>query len=102
MADQREPSKVYGNINSVVGGVTQSIGDATGIQSLSHSGAEQKASGDAEHAAATAQGYAEGTVDRVGGKIDRVVGAVTGDQAKEAQGIVNENKGKAQQAANST
>ncbi|GAA5850112.1 hypothetical protein JCM5353_001677 [Sporobolomyces roseus] len=102
MADQREPSKVYGNINSVAGGITQTIGDATGIQSLSQSGAEQKAQGDAEHAAATAQGYVEGTADRVGGKIDRVVGAVTGDQAKEAEGLKNETKGKAQQAANSS
>lgn len=89
--------QVYGNINSVVGGVTQTIGDATGIQSLSQSGAEQKAQGDAEHAAATAQGYVEGTADRIGGKIDRVVGAVTGDQAKEAEGLKNEQKGKAQQ-----
>ncbi|GAA5934332.1 CsbD family protein [Sporobolomyces koalae] len=93
--------QTYGNINSVVGGITQSIGDATGIQSLSQSGAEQKASGDAEHAAATAQGYVEGTADRLGGKVDRVVGAVTGDKAKEADGLATEQKGKAQQAANS-
>lgn len=77
--------------------MTQTVGDATGIQSLSQSGAEQKSRGDAEHAAATAQAYAEATVDRVGGKIDRVVGAVTGDQAKEAEGLKNEQKGKAQQ-----
>ncbi|GAA6061311.1 hypothetical protein JCM10212_005425 [Sporobolomyces blumeae] len=102
MADNREPSKAMGNVNSYVGGAIATVGDATGIESLSQSGHEQQAKGDAEYAAAQVQGYAEGTADRIGGKIDRVVGAVTGDQAKEAEGAATEAKGKAQQQLNSS
>ncbi|GAA5862684.1 hypothetical protein JCM1840_002640 [Sporobolomyces johnsonii] len=89
-----------GNINSMVGAAKATVGDATGFTSLSQAGNEQKASGDAEYKAAQVNGYAAGTADRLGGKIDRVVGAVTGDSAKEAQGVKTEQSGKAQQELN--
>ncbi|GAA5874404.1 hypothetical protein JCM8547_005389 [Rhodosporidiobolus lusitaniae] len=100
LPDQREPSKVLGNVNSVVGSAKAAVGDATGIASLSQSGNEQRAMGQAEYKAAQVQGYAEGTADRLGGKFDRVVGAVTGDKEQEAKGLAQEQKGKAQQEIN--
>ena len=69
----------------------------TGITSLAQSGSEQRASGEAEYKLAQTQEYVEGTADRIGGKVDRVLGAVTGDKAKEASGLAQETKGKAQQ-----
>ncbi|GAA5976388.1 hypothetical protein JCM11641_005998 [Rhodosporidiobolus odoratus] len=92
--------QVMGNVNSLAGTAKATVGDAIGIASLSQSGNEQRAAGNAEYKAAQVQGYAEGTADRLGGKIDRVVGAVTGDKEKEASGAAQEEKGKAQQAVN--
>ncbi|GJN92907.1 hypothetical protein Rhopal_005948-T1 [Rhodotorula paludigena] len=101
MSASNEPSKANANYNSTVGSIKATVGDVTGITSLSQSGNEQRAAGDAEYKLAQAEGYGQGTADRIGGKIDRVVGAATGDKAKEAQGLAQEEKGKAQQAANS-
>lgn len=93
--------QILGNVNTLVGSAKTAVGDATGIASLSQSGNEQQAMGNAEHKAATAQGYAEGTADRISGKIDRVAGALTGDKEKEAAGLAEEEKGKAQQGSSS-
>lgn len=52
-----------------MGGIKETIGNIIGSTDTAVSGKEQKASGDAEYKAAQAQGYAEGTKDRVGGKV---------------------------------
>ena len=57
-----------------------------GWQDWTQSGKEEHARGEAEYDAAQAQGYLEGTKDRVGGRKDAVFGAVTGDRSQEASG----------------
>ena len=64
-----EPSKINATINSTVGGIRETVGAVTGLTGQEIAGKQQKASGDAEYKAAQAQGYAEGTADRVGGKV---------------------------------
>lgn len=58
----------------------------TGSQSWQRAGAEEHAQGEREYNAAQAQGYAEGTKDRVGGRKDAVFGAITSDREQEARG----------------
>jgi len=59
----------------------------TGSTSWQQSGKEEHAKGEAEHTAAQAQGYVEGTMDRLSGKKDAIVGAVTGDKTQQAKGM---------------
>ncbi|GAA6050617.1 hypothetical protein JCM3770_001490 [Rhodotorula araucariae] len=101
MTDSNAPSKVSGNYNSTVGSLKAALGDAVGIPSLSQSGHSQANAGNAEYKLAQAEAYGQGTADRLEGKLDRVIGAVTGDKTREAGGLAQEEKGKAQQAANS-
>ncbi|GAA5944569.1 hypothetical protein JCM3775_003296 [Rhodotorula graminis] len=101
MSDTTEPSKTTGNYDYAVGSIKETIGNVVGAESLAQAGSEQAAKGDAEYKLAQTQEYAEGTADRVGGKIDRIIGAATGDSSREAGGLAQETKGKAQQAANS-
>ena len=68
------------------GTAVESLGTATGWQDWVQSGKEEHARGEGEYRAAQAQGYAEGTRDRVGGRKDAVVGAVSGDREQEAAG----------------
>ena len=69
------------------GNIVENIGNATGATSWQQSGKEEHAKGEAEYKAAQAQGYAEGTMDRLGGKKDSIVGAVTGDKSQQAEGL---------------
>ncbi|PCH36309.1 hypothetical protein WOLCODRAFT_166834 [Wolfiporia cocos MD-104 SS10] len=96
-----EPNKTTGQYHSLKGTVVEAIGNATGSESWQQSGKEEHAQGETEYKAAQAQGYAEGTMDRLGGKKDAVVGAVTGDRSQEAAGNVRHDKGETQQSFNS-
>jgi uncharacterized protein YjbJ (UPF0337 family) len=82
----RVSSKTTGQYHSIKGTVTEAIGDLTGAASWQQSGREEHAQGEAEHNAARAKGYVDGTTDRLTGKIDSVVGAVTGDESRQVQG----------------
>lgn len=57
-----------------------------GSQSWSQAGKEEHARGEGEYKASQAKGYAEGVTDKVGGYKDSVVGAVSGDESKQATG----------------
>jgi uncharacterized protein YjbJ (UPF0337 family) len=62
------------------------VGGLTGSEGLQQSGKEQHAQGEAEVKQASAEGYAEGTKDRLGGAKDSVLGAAKGDKSQQAQG----------------
>ena len=81
------------NWNTSVGALKQSVGETVGISSLASSGREQKAAGDAEHAAAEAQEMAESAGEAIKGKANQVFGALTGDNELEAAGRAQHEKG---------
>jgi len=97
----RVRSKTDAQYHSIKGTVVEAIGNLTGAESWQQSGKEEHAQGEAEYKAAQAQGYAEGTIDRIGGKTNAVVGAITGDKTQEASGNMRRDKGEAQQSFNS-
>ncbi|KAF9645455.1 hypothetical protein BDM02DRAFT_3120219 [Thelephora ganbajun] len=95
-----DPSKTSGNVKNTVGKVEEAIGNLTGLESLQTSGKKRQAEGDVEYKQAQAQGYVEGTTDRVSGTIENVKGSLTGDTSQEISGDVRKEKGKVQQDAN--
>ena len=75
-----------GNVKSTVGKLEKAIGDTTGLESLQTSGQKRQAEGDAEFKQAQAQGYVEGTAERVAGTFEDVKGSLTGDSSQEISG----------------
>ncbi|KAJ7798898.1 hypothetical protein B0H14DRAFT_2520995 [Mycena olivaceomarginata] len=94
------PDKTTGQFHSTKGTAVETIGNVTGLSSWQQSGKEEHAAGEGEYKAAQAEGYVEGTADRIGGKKDSVIGALTGDKSQQAQGNVKHDKGQAQQEIN--
>ncbi|TRM63473.1 hypothetical protein BD626DRAFT_402220 [Schizophyllum amplum] len=95
-----DPSKSSGQYHSTKGNVVEAIGNATGLESWQTSGKQEHAEGEGEYNAARAQGYVEGTGDRISGKKDNVVGSITGDKSQQAQGQARHDKGETQQEVN--
>ncbi|WVQ85716.1 hypothetical protein IAT38_007882 [Cryptococcus sp. DSM 104549] len=111
MSNDAEPSKVNGQINSLVGSAKvlvgntiesayAAVGGSTEPSSFTTEGQKQHDQGEAEITAAKAQGYVEGVGDRLEGKKDSIVGAVTGDKAQQASGNLQHDKGEAQMDVN--
>ncbi|KAJ7183215.1 hypothetical protein C8R46DRAFT_1066282 [Mycena filopes] len=100
MSTSSGPDKTTGQFHSTKGTVVETIGNVTGLQSWQTSGKEEHAAGEAEYKAAQAQGYVEGTGDRLEGKKDSIVGSLTGDKSQQAQGNLQNDKGHAKQEIN--
>lgn len=58
----------------------------TGLDSFKTSGEKRQTEGNVEHKQAQAQGYAEGTKDRVTGTLENIKGSLTGDTSQEVSG----------------
>jgi len=95
-----QPSKTAGQYHSVKGTLVEMIGHMTGATSWQKSGRDEHMAGEAEIQAAEVQAYLEGTLDRAQGKVDAVVGALTGDRARQIDGNIRHDLGKASQEAN--
>ncbi|KAJ7258795.1 hypothetical protein B0H12DRAFT_1109585 [Mycena haematopus] len=95
-----QPSKLAGQYHSVKGTLVEMVGHLTGATSWQKSGRDEHTAGEAEIQAAEAQAYVRGTLDRAQGKVDAVVGAVTGDRARQIDGNMRHDLGKASQEAN--
>jgi len=79
-------SKASGKLHSAKGAAVETVGSMTGSAEWQQSGKEERAGGDAEYKAAQAEGYAEGTTDRLRGKKDSLTGSLTGDTAQQEKG----------------
>ncbi|TRM69074.1 hypothetical protein BD626DRAFT_5043 [Schizophyllum amplum] len=94
------PSKSSGQYHEKKGSLKKTIGKMFGLGGTADRGRMEHAEGKGEYNAARAQGYVEGTADRVTGKKDSVVGAVTGDHSQQHAGETRGNKGDMKQSIN--
>jgi uncharacterized protein YjbJ (UPF0337 family) len=77
---------VVGSIKNLVGKTEEAVGNVTGLESLQTSGKERQVEGQVEDKQARAQGYTDGTVDRVTGAFENAAGSLTGDTSQEVSG----------------
>jgi uncharacterized protein YjbJ (UPF0337 family) len=75
-----------GTVKNTVGKMEETIGNLTGLDSWKTSGKKNQAEGDVEHKQSQAQGYTEGTKDRVVGAAENMAGSLTGDSSQEISG----------------
>ncbi|KAI5825746.1 hypothetical protein K523DRAFT_323417 [Schizophyllum commune Tattone D] len=94
------PSKTSGQYHEKKGNLKKTIGRLLRLRGTEDRGRIEHAQGTGEYNAARAQGYAEGTGDRITGKKDSVVGAITGDHSQQHAGEARENKGNWRQRFN--
>ncbi|KAG0037502.1 hypothetical protein BGZ82_002414 [Podila clonocystis] len=88
--------RLQNTANSTIGGVKQSVGNATGNSDLAARGAAQKAHADTNQRAADAKTHAEGFGNQIKGHAQQVAGSVTNDQSLQAKGHANQAKGDVQ------
>ncbi|KAI9286263.1 hypothetical protein BC943DRAFT_321583 [Umbelopsis sp. AD052] len=81
---QAAPNKTNANINSVVGGIKEEVGNLLGNAEMASSGAQQRQKGHTEYEAAKAGEYLEGAGDAVRGKVEGTVGKLVGDEEAQA------------------
>lgn len=93
-AEHAAPNKTNANINSVVGGAKEEVGNLVGHKGMTNSGAEQREAGHTEYEAAKAGEYLEGAGDAVRGKVEGAVGKVVGDEQAQARAQQIEQQGK--------
>ncbi|KAJ3166472.1 hypothetical protein HDU88_003340 [Geranomyces variabilis] len=86
-------SRMHGNIESIKGSVKQTLGAATGNQSLRVEGAAQHAGGVAEVEGVKAANYAAGAMDALGGAIKEHAGQLLGNERMQAEGATTRAKG---------
>jgi uncharacterized protein YjbJ (UPF0337 family) len=74
-------------MHELKGSAVESVGNMTGSTDWKQSGQQERIQGQGETKAAQAQGYAQGTGERMGGKKDELLGSITGDKSQQAQGL---------------
>ncbi|KAI5892116.1 uncharacterized protein SCHCODRAFT_02625350 [Schizophyllum commune H4-8] len=94
------PSKTSGQYHEKKGTFKKTIGRIFRMRGTENRGRLEHAEGEGEYNAARAEGYAEGTGDRIAGKKDSVVGAITGDRSQQHSGSARQNKGNWKQRFN--
>ncbi|KAF9394318.1 hypothetical protein CPC16_011712 [Podila verticillata] len=88
--------RLQNTANSTIGGLKQSLGNATGNSDLAATGAAQKARADTAQQAADAKTHAEGLSNKIKGQAQQAAGSVTNDHSLQAQGHANQAKGNVQ------
>ena len=81
---QAAPNKTNANINSVIGGIKEEVGNLLGNAEVASSGAQQRQKGHTEYEAAKAGEYLEGAGDALRGKVEGTVGKLVGDEDAQA------------------
>ncbi|KAI9354025.1 hypothetical protein BD770DRAFT_325279 [Pilaira anomala] len=96
------PSRTEAKKDQFVGSTKETVGNAVGNESLEAKGKTQNNAGVVQETAATVQSYVEGAVDQVSGAVKGAYDSLTGNTTGEAGDKVQEKKGEAQKAFNSS